>query len=406
MKLNAKSSRRIAIMAASAPPLSAGGIASAHFNLFKALKSAGYSVKLFTFFDNDVPASPPGTSIQRFGGAQWLINLIYSLVRTVFEVISGNRNAYETAVIIRSMIGAFRATAAIERFAPDVVVLSDHGAPGLFIKRKPGRKIVLISHHNPMRFVQPPLLDSASKMDARVAIFLENRVLENVDVVICPSHYMLRWFRFTYEFKGKVYVLPNIIDTNQNDQIKAVDKKKLCLQKNAPIIYMPSAGNKIKGGDFLARILTELSVEQKIGFYIPGYVESQYRTDMSELSKNIDIYAPGQLSYKQHIAIVKACTFAISPAVMENFSMAIFEAVYNGVPAVAFQAGGNEDIIKNGENGFLAPNFDVDAMIIAARKLLRLKSIAEFKRNTKHYTRRKFNSKLLLSNYLKLFELI
>ncbi len=91
---------------------------------------------------------------------------------------------------------------------------------------------------------------------------------------------------------------------------------------------------------------------------------------------------------------------------MENFSMAIFEAVYNGVPTVAFQAGGNEDIIKNGENGFLVPNFDVDAMVIAAWKLLRLKSIAEFKRNTKHYTRRKFNSKLLLSNYLKLFELI
>lgn len=408
MKLNAESSKRIAIVAASAPPLSAGGIASAHFNLFKALKSAGYPVKLFTFFDNDVPASTPGASIQRFGGAQWLINLIYWIVRSVFEVISGNKNAYETAVIVRSMIGAFRATAAIERFTPDVVVLSDHGAPGLFIKRRPGRKIVLISHHNPMRFVKPPLLEKASKIDANIAVFLENLVLRHVDVVICPSQYMRLWFKSTYEFNGKVYILPNMIDSTQNDRVKVVElRKKLGLNKNAPLVYMPSAASKIKGGDFLARIVTELSTtENKIGFYIPGYVEPQYRTDMSELSKNTNIYAPGQLSYNQHIAMVKACTFAISPAVMENFSMAIFEAVYNGVPTVAFHAGGNADIIENGENGFLSPDFDLAAMIVAARRLARLKNITEFKSNTKQYTRRRFNSEQLLSKYLKLFGLI
>lgn len=405
--MKAKLPKRIAIVAASAPPLSAGGVASAHFNLFKALKGAGYSVKLFTFFDNGIPASAPGASIQRFGGPRWLVGLIYWLVRSVFEVVSGNKQAYQTAVIVRSMIGAFRAAAAIENFNPDVIVLSDHGAPGLFVRRKSGRLVVLISHHNPMRFVQPPLMDKASKGDASIAVSTENRVLRNVDVVICPSRYMLRWFKSTYNFNGKVYVVPNMIDPKLNDEVKAAGlRAKLGLGKNAPMIYMPSAGSKIKGGNFLASILTQLSKEkQKIGFYIPGYVEPEFRKDLSELSEEISIHLPGQLSYKQHLAIVKACTFAISPAVMENFSMAIFEAVYNGVPTIAFQAGGNEDLINNGENGFLAPAFDVTAMTALAQKLVQLDSIIELKRKTKQYTRSKFDSRILLSSYLKIFGL-
>ena len=51
-KLPECASKRIVIVASTAPPLGAGGIASAHYNLFRMLRSAGCEVSLVTYGDN------------------------------------------------------------------------------------------------------------------------------------------------------------------------------------------------------------------------------------------------------------------------------------------------------------------------------------------------------------------
>lgn len=398
-------SPRIAIVAASAPPLSSGGVASAHYNLFKALVGAGYETRLFTFYDNDLKKVDPEPGIERYGAPAWLVGFLYGTARFFMGLLSGS-HAHETAVILRSQIGAIRAMAALNRYKPDVVILSDHGAPGLFAKRKPGRLVLLVSHHNPMRFLGQSSDQKASLLDARIAVFLENIVLGKVDKVICPSRYMQEWFFSTYSYKKQIEVLPNIIDDVFIDSIQAgtIHPKQASISR---FVYLPSVGAKIKGGDFTIPILTSLlELDPALGFYIPGYVDSQYKEHLSLMELSSAIYLPGQVSHREHISLMKSCVFGISPAIMENFSMAIYEAVFCGVPMLAFDAGGNEDIITNGENGFLVPAFDLAEMIAVARKLAADTGMANLKQNTLLYTREKLNSQRILRKYLAAMEIL
>ncbi len=394
---------KIAIVAASAPPHSSGGVASAHYNLFCALKDKGLSVKLFTFFDNGILENRGGSIVRR-GASARLVKAIYWLAQLPFRIIQPGKLAYQSAVIFRSSIGAFKMGRAVVQFDPDIVILSDHGAPGLFVQKRAGQRFVLISHHNPARFAKEPLLGDYSALDARLAIKLEEIVLKKVDQVICPSRYISKWFHKTYSFEGPVSVLPNLIDLRLIDSIKpAAARKQMKLPKEAILIYLPSAGTRIKGSHFLVAIIDGLfkTTKKKIGLYIPGYVDEDMKNQLKADRRADSLYMPGQLNYKEHVAIVKVCSFGITPAVMENFSMAILEATYSGVPMLAFQRGGNEDIIENGKNGYLFPAFNVKKMLEVANHLMGNERINAFKKRTKSFTRKKFNSELILEQYLQ-----
>jgi glycosyltransferase involved in cell wall biosynthesis len=396
-------SPRIAIVAASAPPYSSGGVASAHYNLFRALKDKGFTVNLFTFFDNGISDNQQSQIIRR-GASPWLVKGIYWFAQLPFRIIQPGKLAYQSAVIFRSSIGAIKMGRAIARFDPDLVVLSDHGAPGLFVKKRKGQRFFLISHHNPARFAQEPLLGDYSKLDARLAVRLEDIVLRKVDQVICPSRYISKWFHSTYSFEGPVTVLPNLIDLDLIDSIEPTDiRREIHLPKEAILIYLPSAGTRIKGSGFLSEIVDGLfrKARKQIGLYIPGGIDDEIKTWLNSASRLGSIYSPSQLSYEDHIAIVKTCSFGISPAVMENFSMAILEATYCGVPMIAFRRGGNEDIIDNGENGYLLPAFDVRKLLKVASRLVENKQIDKFQKGTKNFTRKKFDSHLVLGRYLQ-----
>ena len=71
---------------------------------------------------------------------------------------------------------------------------------------------------------------------------------------------------------------------------------------------------------------------------------------------------PGQLSHEQNIGFVKSCSFGVSPTLIESFGMAILEACFCGVPMVAFEVGGTGEVIRDGENGLLAPLLDLEAL--------------------------------------------
>src|SRR5690606_38155069 len=97
---------------------------------------------------------------------------------------------------------------------------------------------------------------------------------------------------------------------------------------------------------------------------------------------------------------VKTCDVAISPALMENFSMAIMEAAYLGVPVVAFRRGGNADIIEDGENGYLVPKLSAAAMVKQVAQILVSPGLQGIKRATKTFTRQKFAAGKVLDAYL------
>src|SRR5690606_1417223 len=74
-------------------------------------------------------------------------------------------------------------------------------------------------------------------------------------------------------------------------------------------------------------------------------------------------------------AIYSAADVFVAPSRQENLSLTVLESLACGTPVIAFRIGGMPDMIRHGENGWLAPPFEVG-------ELARL--ISEALRTTEH----------------------
>jgi L-malate glycosyltransferase len=61
-------------------------------------------------------------------------------------------------------------------------------------------------------------------------------------------------------------------------------------------------------------------------------------------------------------AVLAACEISVLPSMSESLSNAIMESMAAGVPVVACRVGGNKELIRDGENGFLVPPSDAEAL--------------------------------------------
>jgi glycosyltransferase involved in cell wall biosynthesis len=398
--------KKIAIIASSAPPMITGGISSAHYNLYRMLKKKGFNAKIFTYTDHD-PSHQMEDDIIRNGSSRCLSKIVlfigrfYSLILRLLEKVEF---AYQFPYIFESAIGSLKINKFLRQFQPEVIVLPDNGAPGYFIKKIKDCRTIFISHHNPSRFTGEPLLGLFSKIDVQLAMSLENRSLKKVDKVICPSAYMKAVFTKTHEFKGPIAIIPNLVDNDQISTVPAFDiRKELGMKHDAPVIYIPSAGVRLKGSQFVFEIIRRLSTyyNNEICFYLSGTIFDQLlKRELEFIPGNARIYNPGNLSYYDNIAVVKGCSYCVTPTLIESFGMAILESNLCGLPVITFNVGGNADIITNGLNGFLVPFMDIEGLLSHSERLLDAHYLIELRQKTFKYMRDKFEQEKILDSYI------
>lgn len=116
--------RRIAIISGSCPPAGAGGIATAHYNLYRALTKRGHEARIFTFGDYDVPSCEP--DIIRAGAPPWFDKSVLALTRAFFRLIEPGTLSYHVSEVIRVAWPCLGLRGAIQRFTPDILLLPDH----------------------------------------------------------------------------------------------------------------------------------------------------------------------------------------------------------------------------------------------------------------------------------------
>jgi len=392
----------IIIVASSAPPLGGGGISTAHYNLFTILKRRGLPVSLATFCDRPVAAKEEG--IHRFGGSPFLINLLHLILWLYLKLKGSRKLAYQVADIIAAFPGAFRLNRFLRTVKPDIILLPDHGAPGLFIAVGENCRLFLMAHHNPARFVGNPLLGDFCLLDAELAVSLEKRVLRKFSGVICPSEYMRNSMETTFGIDSSTTVIPNVVDI---EEILSTPKANLDeysgLSSESTVIYIPSAGSRLKGSRFVFEIIRRLSSTSKkaLGFYLSGEINEELAEELQHVSSNARLIMPGRLSYHDHLALVKICSFGISPTLIESFGMAILEAGCCGLPMVTFNVGGTGEIISDGNNGYLVPYLDVEQLIAKAEMLLDKQSCSLMALKTKAYLDQRFNQDEIVDKLLR-----
>ena len=372
--------KRIVILSDKFPPLPGGGIASAHFNLYKMFRSKGFDVHVYTYLDEnkkltDLKDDP---NVHRFGATELELKYLYLINKIKRKISNFKINklpqkglAYQLDLIKISNIGAKKINKQLKKFKPDIVFIPDFGVPGYSIQKLPNIKYVHISHNNPIRFINNPLIGIHSENDTTAALKFEQQSLKCIDIVICPSNYMKEVFSKTFSFDKDIVVIPNLIHQEYINNIKKEDLHEILgINPSWPIIYIPSAGSKYKGEKFVIEIIRRISnnLNNEVGFYLSGNLSENQIFELSFLP-DYHIYSPGYVSLESNIANIKDCKICISPTLFECFGMAILEALFCGLPCVAFNVGGNKEIIDC-NNGFLVQFLDIETLISRSLELL------------------------------------
>lgn len=394
---------RVGVVSSSFPPHGGGGVTSAHYNLFKGLSRRGYEVRAFTFLDEVFEKS---RTLNRYGARRLTKKGIYYLLRVYFRLRGCRQEAYQLYDIMQSC-GARRISRDLREFQPDVVILPDHGAPGLYISKPDGARFIWVSHHNPARFLNNPFIPEHCAHDASLALRLENRALRKVDHVVCPSAYMKGKFLDTYRYDGGISVIPNLIDSETISSIPRSDpRKEMGLPDDAPVVYIPSAGSVFKGADYVLEIVRGISSGYggEIGFFLSGHIEQELLALFETAGPGIRYYAPGKLPYDKNISLLKGCSICVSPTLLESFGMALLEAIACGIPVVAFNVGGCAEVVEDGRNGYLVPVPDTISMIEKSLEFLFEETNTIFTESSREYFEKYYSETVILDKYAKLID--
>jgi glycosyltransferase involved in cell wall biosynthesis len=225
-----------------------------------------------------------------------------------------------------------------------------------------------------------PQLNSNNKFDlSRVIFDLKKKSWNNANInFIGPSKWMTNSAQSSKLLSDfPITNIPNCIDTeffSSKDKIES--RKKLGIPKHKKIILFGAnnaVNDKNKGYDLLEQAYNEikkLSESSDIELVIFGTKDKGY-CDETQIRKLGFISDSNQFPY-----IYSAADVVVNASRSENFSNVILEALSCGTPVVAFDIGGNSDLIRPKINGSLVEPFDIKKLAIAVFNHLVFNEIA------------------------------
>ncbi|WP_457747003.1 glycosyltransferase family 4 protein [Sulfurimonas sp.] len=227
--------------------------------------------------------------------------------------------------------------------------------------------------------------------------------IENL-LIICSSRWLTQCAQRSTLFKHKnIVTLPNCIDTELFQPIdKNIVKNIFSIPKKRKIILfsaMNALSDPRKGFKELYKAINMLQLEN-IAFVISG---SSKPKDFVELNHATYFIPPLADEYSLPL-MYNIADVVIVPSLQENLANSIIESLSCGVPVVAFNVGGNPDIIEHKKNGYLAQSFESEDMAYGIEWVLNNKNYASLSNEARYTALNKFDSKVVAQQYIKLYE--
>lgn len=184
--------------------------------------------------------------------------------------------------------------------------------------------------------------------------------------IICPSRWLASCASQSSLFsKQRIEIIPNGIDTKVYKPINKNEARYLLnIPKNKKIIAFSAINatvDKNKGFHLLEKTL--LHLKEKMGsdnieLVVLGASTPENPPDFGFPTKYLG-------RFKDDISLValySAADIILVPSLQENLPYAIMEALSCGTPCVAFDVGGNSDLIEHQGNGYLATPYEPEDM--------------------------------------------
>jgi len=195
------------------------------------------------------------------------------------------------------------------------------------------------------------------------------------DAIVCNSHKAADVLINKYCFnRKKVLVVYNGIDISQHSEKKITTKAehivigtvgRLSHQKNHRLFLE------------VAKIISESFDKLDTRFILVG--EGPLRKELEQYAKELGIEENVEFAGEENnvMEILQAMDVFVLTSFYEGMSNALMEAMEVGIPVVATNVGGNEELIQDNMTGFLCPSNDAPSLAEKVIVLLRDKSIAK-----------------------------
>lgn len=192
-------------------------------------------------------------------------------------------------------------------------------------------------------------------------------IYKNLDLhIVAPSHWLAECAKKSSLFRDfPVSVIPNCIDTDVFAPLKEISKSsrfsELVANKGKTSYILFGAVNattdKIKGYSHLIsalHYLVEHSETDNLALIVFGVDKP-----LDSIPSDIPAYYVGYVSDTEDlVSLYNISDVTVVPSLTENLSCTIMESLSCGTPVVAFNIGGNGDMIDHMENGYLARKMD------------------------------------------------
>jgi glycosyltransferase involved in cell wall biosynthesis len=244
------------------------------------------------------------------------------------------------------------------RAVATVVAHDEAAAVGSLWWRRTGSRLVYVCHTSPRP--RGAGLPRRHRVPAQlVHEVFEWLALWRADLVVCPAP-SSREFYAKRRPRGRTIALENPVDLERFTPNPAVER-------DIDVLYVGRLAAE-KGPAVLLEALTRSAVARNTVMVGAG----SERARLGELARRCPgvVGFPGVVAHEELPALFRRARLVVVPSFTEAAGMVPVEAMACGTPVVASRVGGLADTIADGENGWLVPPGDVDALAAVLDRLL------------------------------------
>ena len=209
-----------------------------------------------------------------------------------------------------------------------------------------------------------------------IVSMIHRYILNNVDVPLCVSHTVAEEMSRLYKMSQVVKVIVNGVDTAK---FRPRDQEVCRARCNLPVeeVIIGSVGRLVEGKNYDQLIKDFLKSFQKGILVIGGDgPERDKLTEIIRISK-----AQNRIRLIGHSdnvnELLNCFNVFISSSASEGLSNVLLEAMSCGLPVVAYDVGGNRELIDHQQGGVLVPLGSRDKLMKAVKLLVEQQKTAE-----------------------------
>lgn len=253
-----------------------------------------------------------------------------------------------------------------------------------------------------------PMLGSIRERDYAYEVFKKKReAYKDLNLhIVTPSTWLSECAKRSALLGNfPITVIPNCIDTDLYQPMDKMDARKvLGLDVNKKYLLfgaMHVLVDKNKGFAFLKEALKQIK-DTNIELLVYGTKDDLQRYDLPIPARSM-----GYISNDKMLSLLyNSADVCIVPSLSENLSNTIMESLACGIPVVAFQIGGNSDMIDHKQNGYLAKEKDSEDLSRGIEWCIVNNADGSLSKNAREKVMNNYTIDIVSEQYKQLYESI